>query len=196
MKDPQTLKKLNEYVGGLKGKKIVYVPTAGNAEGWESWKSSESLRVIQNLGANVKIVVLEEYWNKDVTPELKEQDIIWFGGGQPGYLLYWIRRSQLNIKRILDKGVLYVGSSAGAMIAGVTNKVTGWYVGENEYGADTIPSLNLVDFDIYPHFRDELLPEIKKLNTSKKLYLLKDGEEIIVEDDKITVVGEERVITQ
>jgi len=55
--------------------------------------------------------------------------------------------------------------------------------------------MGLVDFDIFPHFQDELLPKIKEKYKGDKLYLLKDGEEIIVEDGKVTVIGEERIIT-
>jgi hypothetical protein len=38
------------------------------------------------------------------------------------------------------------------------------------------------------------LEEIKKNYKGNALYLLKNGEEIIVEDDKVTVIGEERII--
>lgn len=40
-----------------------------------------------------------------------------------------------------------------------------------------------------------LYEKIKENYKGDKLYLLKNGEEIIVEDDKITVVGEERIIS-
>jgi hypothetical protein len=37
--------------------------------------------------------------------------------------------------------------------------------------------------------------EIKKHYKGNRLYLLKNGEEILVEDEKIKVLGEERVVT-
>ena len=197
VKHPLTIKKLEEYVGGFKGKKIAYVPTSANGEGWGSWKAGGSWELAQTLGAEVTLLQLEDYWNKDVIGELEGKDIIWFAGGQPGYLMYWVRRTQIdkNIKRILDKGTVYVGSSAGSMITGKTLDVTEWYIKENEYGAEVIPGLGLVDFDIYPHYKEEYLDEIKKHFKGKKLYLLKNGEEVIVEDAKVEVIGEERTVT-
>lgn len=196
VKNPLTTKKLDEHVGGLKGKKIAYIPTAANGEVWESWKTGGSWELAQSLNADITLVLLEDCWNKDIIPQLEGKDIIWFAGGQPGYLMYWIRRAQVDkhLKRILDAGALYVGSSAGSMIAGKTNEVTEWYEGENEYGANVIPTLNLVDFDIYPHYKEEQLEHIKNHYKGKKLYLLKDGEEIIVENEKVIIVGKERII--
>jgi hypothetical protein len=80
------------------------------------------------------------------------------------------------------------------MITGPDLNVCEWYIGESERGAKYIPSLKLVDFDIYPHYDESLLSKIKENYKGKKLYLLKNGEEIIVEDGKIEVVGEERII--
>ena len=96
---------------------------------------------------------------------------------------------------MLEKGALYVGSSAGSMVTGKSLEISEWYPADQESGAHFIPRLGLVDFDIYPHYEDSQLEEIKRLYKGKKLYLLKNGEEIIVEDDKITVIGEERIIS-
>ncbi len=183
-------------MGGFKGKKIAYIPTAANGEGWGSWRTGGSWKLAQTLDAEITLLQLEDYWDKDVINKLKEKDIVWFAGGRSGYLMYWIRRTQIDkhIKRILDNGTLYLGSSAGSMIVGKTLDVTGWYIKENEYGANVIPGLGLVDFEIYPHYKEEYLAEIKNHYKGKKLYLLKDGEEIVVEDHKITVIGEERII--
>lgn len=197
VKNPSTTKKLEEYVGGFKGKEIAYIPTAGNGEGWGSWKSGGSWKLAQTLGAEITLLQLEDYWNKDVISQLQGKDIVWFAGGQSGYLMYWIRRTQIDkhIKRMLDNGTLYLGSSAGSMITGKTADITEWCIGDGESGAGIIPQLELVDFDIYPHFKDEHLEKIKEYYKGKKLYLLKDGEQIIVEDKKVIVIGEERIVT-
>lgn len=199
--NPETIEQLRQYIGGFAGKKIAYIPTAANGEdGWESWKTKEdgSWKFINTLGADVRTVVLEEYRNESVIEELEGKDIIWFAGGAPGYLMYWIRRCGLDIhiKRLLKKGALYFGASAGAMVAGKTLQVSAWRFVDGERGAKEIGPMNLVDFDIFPHFQDEYLPEIREKYKGEKLYLLKDGEEIIVEDGKITVIGEERIVSK
>lgn len=150
----------------------------------------------QTLGADITLVQLEGYENKDPAEDLIGKDIIWFAGGYAGYLLYWMRKTKLNekIKDILEKGSIYVGSSAGSMITGKSMDYLEWYIGENEHGAGCIPGLGLVDFTFYPHYKDEYLEEIKEKSKDKKTYLVKDGEAVIVEDGKVTVFGEERFI--
>ena len=81
------------------------------------------------------------------------------------------------------------------MVTSKTMNVAEWYIGETEPGASAIPGLGLVDFDIYPHYDEQCLDEIKEKYKGHKLYLLKDGEEIIVDGDSITVIGEERIIS-
>ena len=100
--NPLTIKKLDDFLGGIKGKKIAYIPTAANGEeGWEYWKTKEggSWQLVNTLGAEVKAVVLEEFGNESVVNELKGQDVIFFAGGMPGYLMYWIKRCGI------DKGI-------------------------------------------------------------------------------------------
>jgi len=198
-KNPKSLKKLEEYIGGFKNKTITYIPTAANGEGWESWKQGGSWNLIQTLGAKINLVLLEEHRNSSVVNLIKGKDIIWFAGGSAGYLLYWLRRCELadHLKEILAEGTIYVGSSAGSMITYKNINLVSWYIGENEPGAEVIPGLNLVDFEIYPHYEDKLFTEIKTRylkSKGKKLYLLKNDEVIIVEDGNIKIIGEERLL--
>jgi dipeptidase E len=195
-KNPKSIEKLREFVDGFANKTIAYIVTAGNGEGWESWKKSNAFKIVNSLGAKVKIITLENYWNKEILPDLKGTDIVWFVGGYAGYLMYWMRRTKLDmrIRDILNKGVVYVGSSAGSWVASKTLDVPEWFIGEEEVGASVIPGLGLVDFDVYPHYDEKDLEQIKKLYKGKKMYLLKNGEEIIVEDNIIEIVGEERII--
>jgi dipeptidase E len=160
-------------------------------------KEDGTWKLVNTLGANVKAIELEDFKNESVIDELTDKDIIWFAGGTPGYLMYWIYRCKLDlhIRELLNNGTVYVGSSAGSMVAGKTLDVSSWGFVDGERGAEWIKPMNLVDFDIFPHFKDELLSKIKENYKGDKLYLLKDGEEIIVEDGKIQMIGEERIIT-
>ncbi|KXK10423.1 MAG: putative peptidase [Microgenomates bacterium OLB23] len=195
-KHPDTIKKLSEYVDGLAGKKIAYIPTAANAEGWESWKEGGSWKLLHTLKAEITLVQLEEETNPSVRSKLANQDIIWFGGGYCGYLMYWIRHRQIDtyLPELLKKS-LYVGSSAGSMITAHSLKTAEWGFVDAEYGAHLIPGLGYTDFDIFPHYQEDQLNLIKQNYKGSKLYLLKNGEEIIYEDGLVTLVGKERIIT-
>ncbi len=195
-KHPLSLKKLEKFVGGFDGKKLAYIPTALNGEYYGAWKGGESIGKVLSLRANVSIIELEDNCFSDVLTRLSKADIIWVAGGWSGYLLYWIRRVGLAkaLPGFLQQGAVYVGSSAGSMICGPTQYSAEWYLDEPEPGAGLVPGLGLVDFEIYPHYQEKLLPRIKKLWQSGRLYLLKDGEAITVVDGKVTVLGKKRVL--
>lgn len=194
-KHPTSLEKLEAFVGGLNGKKIAYIPTAANGEYYGAWKDGGSIKAASALGAQLEIVELEDTCYKDVISPIRNADILWMAGGMTGYLLYWIRRTELDkaLPQILQD-TIYVGSSAGSMICSATQEVGEWFLAEPEPGARLIPGLGLIDFEIYPHYEDELYDQINQLWTSGKLYLIKNGEVITVVNDKIEVLGQELII--
>lgn len=194
-KNPQTINKLKTFIGNdLASKKVAYVVTAANGEFMGAWKASQTIQVVQPLFPSFTIVELEDYQHRDVIQTIKSADILWVAGGYTGYLLYWMRRSGLvnMLPLLLEKGLIYVGSSAGSMACSTSQEASNWYLREPEPGAEFIPGLGLIDFEIYPHYDESLLPDIKKLWTHGKLALLKDGEVITKVDDQINWLGEER----
>lgn len=195
-KHPDSLERLKKYIGGFSGKSIAYIPTAANGEGFGSWKEGGSWNLVQTLGANVTLVQLEDIRNSSVVDMLIGKDIIWVAGGYCAYLMYWMRRCKLDkhMKDILNRGSLYVGSSAGSMITYKNLDLADWYIGEVEPGAKGMSGLGLVDFEIYPHYEDSLHDQIKKLYKGERMYLLKNGEAVLVEGNKVSVLGDERIL--
>jgi peptidase E len=197
---PDTQKRLINFMGGYKDKKIAYIPTAANGEdGWEKWKTNSSTwKMVSASGAEVEPIQLEDYKEDEIGKKLENKDVIWVAGGMTGYLAYWAKRRYLDkiLPAILEKGTIYVGSSAGAMLVGQTTQASEFEFTDKERGASLMEPLRIVDFDIFPHYKDEYLDLIKsEYKGSCKLYLLKDGEEIIVEDGRVMITGEERVVT-
>lgn len=197
-KHPTSIKKLNEFVGGLSDKKIAYIPTAANGYEYGSWKKGDSIKTVRDTNANINIIELEEQHYRNIAEELSASDIIWVAGGMSGYLLYWMRRAKLDLvlPEILIKGVIYVGSSAGSMACSSTQHTNEIYIGEDEPGASVIPGLGLIDFEIYPHFEDNLFDEINKHWQHGSLCLIKNGEAVIVDGEKTTIFGQERWINK
>lgn len=196
-KHPDSLTKLQNFTGGLDKKTVVYIPTAANGEYYGSWKGGESIQVAQSLGADLRIVELENSAYTNVLQQIGQPDVLWIAGGMSGYLLYWMRRTKLDqaLPSLLKK-TLYVGSSAGVMVCSQTQNVAEWFLADPEPGAGLGPGLGLIDFEVYPHYEDELYDQIKQRWTNGKLYLLKNGEVITVVDDQVQVLGEERIIVK
>lgn len=185
---------LTRLVGDWRGKKVVYVPTAANGEsGYGSWHDSGSLALVRSLGADLRVVELEEMLNRDIMPDFEWAEVIWMAGGWVSYLLYWLHRSGLSkrLPALLAEGRLYVGSSAGSMVAAKTTSSGSWYIGEEDAVLREWPcdGIGLVPFEIYPHYRTELRPQIEQHWQSGDLYLLKDGDALVVEDGRIQFIG-------
>ncbi len=198
---PDAIKTLQLYLGGFKGQKVAYIPTANNGENiYGQWKQEgeTTYNLFKSLNLNITPYVLEEeiHNNSDLISDIAHNDILYMAGGMPGYLMYWLMRTGLDeqIPNMLDKGMIYIGSSAGATVCSPTLDVCEWYIGEEERGSKYLPGLNLVDFDFYPHFKDEQIDDIKKMYTGKKMYLVRDGESIIVEGSDINIVGKPLLI--
>lgn len=197
-KHPDSLTKLLDFIGGsFANKTIAYIPTAANGEFFGSWKNGQSFKIASELGAKIIIIELESFVYQDIYQPIKSADIIWMAGGMTGYLLYWLRRTELDklLPEVLNQGTIYVGSSAGSMVCSVTQYVNDIYIDESEPGASLLPGLGLVDFEIYPHFEDSMLPQIQKSWTYDiPLYLLKNGEAITITDGNLQVLGEKRIL--
>ena len=166
---PDAIKTLQLYLGGFKGQKVAYIPTANNGENiYGQWKQEgeTTYNLFKSLNLNITPYVLEEeiHNNSDLISDIAHNDMI------------------------------YIGSSAGATVCSPTLDVCEWYIGEEERGSKYLPGLNLVDFDFYPHFKDEQIDDIKKMYTGKKMYLVRDGESIIVEGSDINIVGKPLLI--
>lgn len=196
-KHPKSYAKLQEFVGRLSGKKIAYIPTAANGEEpYGSWKKGATWKLINKSGAKITPVVLEDHKGPSAVKLLENKDIIWFAGGMCGYLMYWVRRCQIDkhLNRLLESGTVYVGSSAGCMSCAKTLDIAEAYLDGPEAGVAIIPGLGLIDFDFYPHYEDEMLSEIKRVWKGGDLYLMKNGEAIIIEGKKMEIFGEKRIL--
>jgi len=118
-------------------------------------------------------------------------DALWFEGGLTGYLISKIRQTSFEAKlNDLLKTKVYIGTSAGSMICSKSLDASEWYVGEPEEGVSKIPGLGYIDFQIYPHFQESNLAEIKKKrHTDQEYWLLKDGQAVCICDDDVQVLG-------
>lgn len=197
-KHPDSITRLNNFIGGLTDKRIVYIPTADNGDVYGQWKNGKSYATIQSLSTHVDIVELETCTVENLPERIGHPDIIWMAGGYVGYLLYWMRRVGFEklLPKLLASGVIYVGSSAGSWALSASQDVARWFVDDPEPGVEIIPGLSLIDFYIYPHYDESQYERIKNNFKQGTLYLLKNGEAITIQNGVIEVLGETRIITK
>src|SRR3989344_1608825 len=121
------------------------------------------------LGFNIEEVDIEGKKEREVMKLLELKDIIFVEGGNTFYLLNAMRRCNFErvIKKLLKEGRVYLGVSAGSMVAGKTIKTSAWRsefkgINRNTIGLKNLKGLNLVPFDIFVHFQPEHAEIIKK----------------------------------
>jgi len=164
-----------------------------NIKWQEKWKKE-----YQDKGFEVTIVDLKKDpdWIKE---ELSKVDIIDACGGDGNWLCDWARIAKLDtyLKDLLEKGVVFIGSSAGSNLV-TPSFGLGWWTPEWK---ESHAGLGIVDFCLAVHQKegDERTSESKIIENREKIrkfidfpwkvYFLKDGQAIKVDGDKIEHIG-------
>jgi peptidase E len=164
-----------------------------NLKWQESWKKE-----YEDKGFEVTIVDLKKDpdW---VRGELNKVDVVDVCGGDANWLREWARIAKLDtyFKDLLEKGLVYIGASAGTCLA-VPSFGLGWWTPEWK---EDHTGLGLVDFCVVVHQKegDERSSENKIIENREKIrkfidfpwkvYLLKDGQAIKVDGDKVEHIG-------
>jgi len=159
-------------------------------------------------------IAVKSSWDKKLWWHMiEEADVIMVGGGNAGYLSYWLEKSGLfEVLPELLKTKVYVGVSAGSMV--MTAGLQSTRIGNPDAPADyevnlddpTLPigqvsrkSLGFVDFLFRPHWHkphpkyDSLTEEaVRKAYAviKKPIYLVDDETGIKIVDGQLEVISE------
>ena len=173
----------------LNGRKprVACLATAAGLEGEVSVNRWLSMGVqhFQALGAEVRpvqIVDRETANDPQWKPLLENADLIYFSGGDPSYLYQTLRGSSAwsAARRAWERGAIYAGCSAGAMILG--KYVPGLRLFELQEGFNIIPAAYIV-----PHF--DAIPAIWKPVVFGLQRQLKADERMIGIDEDTALIG-------
>jgi dipeptidase E len=125
-----------------------------------------------------------------------DKNVIHVEGGNTFYLLRAVRATGFDgvIKRAIERGVAYVGTSAGAYIACPTIVVATWNPEMDRCGLvtpDELVGLNLVPFVIKAHYTEEKREQVttNRGSLAYPLRILRDGQGIFVTDTEVRFVG-------
>ena len=136
-------------------KNVLFIKTAAEVYGKNpEWLAADrnSLRAV---GFNVHDYSLTNKSASDFKKELNKHEIIFISGGNTYYLLEKIQQSHTLkiIKNAIEKGMPYIGSSAGSVIAGPDIKPVGKLDDiKKAPSLKGLGGLGLVDFIVVPHW--------------------------------------------
>lgn len=165
--------------------KVLYITTAIDGEDCSdtSW-IEEEFNTIINLG--IKKENIKEY-KMDYDIDLTLYDMIYMMGGNTFYLLKRIRETKFDVKLkdAINKGILYIGSSAGSIILGNTIELALAY-DKNDVNLSEFTGLKIVNGIVVPHAnrKQEFIKE-KEQEYEDKIYAIYDEHGIVIEDNII-----------
>jgi cyanophycinase len=173
----------------LNGRKprVVCLPTAAGREGDGSINRWSDLGVshFEKLDADVRALRIIDRDSAD-DPQwesaLESADLIYFSGGDPGYLHKTLQGSRAwsAMQKAWSRGAVYAGCSAGAMI--LAERIPSFRLAGTQEGFGILPASFIV-----PHF-DAIPAMFKPLIYALKSQL-KQGERMIGVDEDTALVG-------
>lgn len=176
---------------------VAFISTAAKPQENIDYLKRDWTIMRDEMGFNVEEVDIEGKKESEVMKLLELKDVIFIEGGNAFYLLKAMRACNFEkiIRKLLKQGKVYIGVSAGSMVAGKTIKTAGWKNGDkNIVGLKNLKGLNLVPFDIFVHYQPEHAEIIKQNIKSprkrkKKLKILTDDQAILVQGKEIMLIG-------
>lgn len=126
---------------------------------------------------------------------LDEVEAIVVCGGNTFDILNRMREIGLTdalIEPVKSDKLVYVGISAGSIIAGPSIAIAGWgsTADSNDIGLKDLKGLSLTDVAVYPHFESGLKDEVEQFRNivNYSVQELSDEQALLVIDDKTEVI--------
>ena len=172
--------------------KLTHITTASIDEKNKDYVSKET-QIMKELGFQITEADISGMTEGKVRKLLKDTNIIYVQGGNTYYLLKCIKESGFDkvVKELLEKGVIYIGVSAGSYVAGPTIEQADWIHEHNRFGLTDLTAMNLVPFLLMVHYVPEYKSILKeKIQKSKyEFKILTDDQAILVKGDNYKLVG-------
>jgi len=165
----------------IKDKKVLYITTASDGENDsdKSWMDEE-YETILDLGFSKENIYEFKIGQKEIN--INDFDVIYMMGGNTFYLMDMIRKYNFDtvIKKAMDNGIIYIGSSAGSIILGNSVEYALPF-DENNVDLKDFSGLRIIDGIIIPHAnrKEKFISKVKE-NIGEKLFLLYDENGIII----------------
>ncbi len=182
------LKLLDKPVSENRAMIIAYVPTP-EGEFYTNQSKNELIEIgfndieVVNISHDVDVSVLGLF------------DVVYVCGGNTFMILKRLKETGLFsfIAEQMNLGAVYVGVSAGSIIAGKNIEIAGWgsQADSNDIELQNLKGLGFTKIVIYPHFSKELLSEVESFRrkTSNTVIELADGQAVLIKDLNAKVVG-------
>lgn len=174
--------------------RLIFVPTAEDPNEDKRFIEADEIN-LRKLGFEITEVDLKNETENSLEDKFADADVVYVEGGNTFYLLDWARKSGFDnaLKKFLERGGIYVGVSAGSMIAGINIESANWEPPDdnNIVALNDLSAMNLVDFVITPHYCGEIAAAISEAaaKTDYAVVALTDKQAILIAGGKTEIIG-------
>jgi dipeptidase E len=175
--------------------KFIYIITATNVYENKDWFFKE-IDALNSIGFNLIKYDIAGKNETEVKDVIKSADVVCVTGGNTYYLLEQMNKCHFKsiILPYLESGGLYIGCSAGSIVACPEIGFIGEMDDKNKANLQSYKGLELVQFNIMPHadhpyfstLVKELIDEYK--NSLTPIIGLKDSQALMVCDNSIEFI--------
>lgn len=132
--------------------RAVFIPTGARPYKDAPWMDKDRNELVR-LGFHVENLELSEVTGEEMKVALEAADIIFVAGGNTFYLLEHAKRTGFDVavKEALSEGKIYIGSSAGSVLAAPDIKYVELFDDPEEASLENTRGMGLVDFAVLPH---------------------------------------------
>jgi peptidase E len=170
--------------------KVLFIPTASRTEDELFYveKSRQELLAVGIKEENILVYNLDYRISYEVLDEIS---VIYVCGGNTFYLLHKIKEVGFDavLARLIQNGILYVGASAGSLLACPNINIPD-RSDSNDIGINDFNGLNFTDTVIVPHYSNEQRERIEeaKQKTKYPLIPLTDNQALLIINGEIRVI--------
>ncbi len=185
---------LTNYETAFAGKRVTFIPTASMVEKVVFYVSS-GRKALEKMGLVVETLEISTASKPEIEEKLKNNDFIYVTGGNTFYLLQELKRTGTDkiIIEEVNAGKLYIGESAGAIVASANIEYAkGMDNMKKAPDLTNFDALGLVDFYPVPHYESSPFQKAAQKiidNYSSKLNLIpiSNQEAILVHNSNMRI---------
>lgn len=175
-------------------KKVLFIPTASIYEEYKGYVGS-ARKLFKKFGAVLTEMDISKEEYENIEAAFNSADIIYFTGGNSFFLLEQLRKKGVDklLKEELNKGKLFIGESAGAIVCAPDIKYIEMMDEKpGDYSLTDDGGLSLINFYVLPHY---LTAPFKKV-TEKILEQFNDLDICPINNSQAVIVeeGSKRIV--
>ena len=195
---PGVITSIRRHLGHNRNLKTAFITTPVEVEDMtdDSWYQADR-SALANNGFYFFDYTITSKTAEQIGKDLADIEALYISGGNTNYLLQKSQNSGFApfVRELIDRGTLYISTSAGSIITGPTLPPYLWDDQKKAPNLSDYTSYNLVNFTIIPHwgspcFRKEYLgSRIEQIYQDPQSFLLlNDNQYVEVKDDEFRII--------